>query len=49
MRMRTGSSLKNIIHDNESNIKTSKNKIDAIAATIILDSYLKRISNENKK
>ncbi len=33
----------NIIHSNNDNIKNTKNKIDAIAASIILESYLKRI------
>ena len=38
-----------IIHDNESNIKSTKNKIDAIAATIILESFLKRYKDDFKK
>lgn len=39
----------NVIHENLDNIKNSKNKIDAISATIILDDYLKRCSNDNKE
>ena len=34
----------NIIHSNNENIKNTKNKIDAIAACLILESYLKRVN-----
>ena len=34
----------NIIHSNNENIKNTKNKIDAIAASLILESYLKRVN-----
>lgn len=34
----------NIIHSNQENIKNTKNKIDAIAASLILESYLKRVN-----
>ena len=33
----------NIIHSNNENIKNTKNKIDSIAASLILESYLKRV------
>ncbi len=33
----------NIIHLNSENIKNTKNKIDGIAASIILESYLKKV------
>lgn len=31
----------NIIHDNNSNVKDTKNKIDAIAASVILEDYIR--------
>ena len=34
----------NIIHSNNENVKNTKNKIDAIAACLILESYLKRVN-----
>ena len=34
----------NIIHSNNENIKNTKNKIDAIAACLILESYLKKVN-----
>ena len=34
----------NIIHSNNGNIKNTKNKIDAIAASLILESYLKKVN-----
>ncbi len=34
----------NIIHSNNENIKNTKNKIDSIAASLILESYLKRVN-----
>ena len=39
----------NIIHENNSNIKSSKNKIDSISAVVILESFLKRIKNDIKE
>ena len=39
----------NIVHDNMDNVKNTKNKIDAIAACIILESYLKRCKNDTQK
>jgi len=39
----------NIIHLNNDNIKNTKNKIDSIAASIILESYLKRCQNDIKE
>lgn len=38
-----------IIHNNNENIKNTKNKIDSIAACIILESYLKRCINDYKE
>jgi len=32
-----------IIHDNNDNVKNTKKKIDSIAASLILESYLKRL------
>lgn len=34
----------NIIHSNNENIKNTKNKIDSIAASLILESYLKQVN-----
>lgn len=45
----TTKSAENIIHENNENIKNTKSKIDAIAASIILESYLRRCSNDIKK
>lgn len=39
----TTKSAENIIHSNNMNIKNTKDKIDSIASSIILESYLKRI------
>lgn len=39
----------NIIHTNNENIKNTKNKIDSIAACLILESYLKRCANDIKE
>lgn len=39
----------NIIHSNNENIKNTKNKIDSIAACLILESYLKRCANDIKE
>ena len=39
----------NIIHNNLDNVKSAKNKIDAIAASIILETYLERVKNDFKK
>ena len=39
----------NIIHNNNEHIKTSKDKIDSLAACVILESYLKRCSNDTQK
>lgn len=38
-----------IIHNNNDNVKNTKNKIDAIAASIILESYLRRCSNDSRE
>ncbi len=38
-----------IIHINLENVKNTKNKIDAIAASIILETYLERVKNDIKK
>ena len=38
-----------IIHSNNDNIKNTKNKIDSIAASVILESFLKRRENDIKK
>lgn len=38
-----------IIHSNNENIKNTKDKIDSIAACLILESYLKRSSNDIKE
>ena len=40
----TTKASENIIHSNNENIKNTKNKIDAIAACLILESYLKRVN-----
>ena len=40
----TTKASENIIHSNNENIKNTKNKIDAIAASLILESYLKRVN-----
>lgn len=42
-------SAENIIHNNGKNIKNSKSYIDSISASLILESYLKRIKNETRK
>lgn len=39
----------NIVHSNNDNIKNTKGKIDAIAASIILESYLKRCNYDTQK
>ena len=39
-------SAENIIHSNNDNLKNTKNKIDSIAASLILESYLKRCQND---
>lgn len=39
----------NIVHSNNDNIKNTKNKIDSIAASIILETYLERVKNDNRK
>lgn len=38
-----------IIHGNNEKIKNTKNKIDSIAACLILESYLKRCNNDIKE
>ncbi len=38
-----------IVHDNNKNVKETKDKIDSIAASIILESYLKRVNNGIEK
>ncbi len=40
----TTKASENIIHSNNENVKNTKNKIDAIAASLILESYLKRVN-----
>lgn len=40
----TTKSAEDIIHLNNDNVKNTKNKIDSIAACIILESYLKKVS-----
>ena len=39
----------NIIHSNNDNYKNAKEKIDSIASSIILDSYLRKWKNETKE
>ena len=39
----------NIVHSNLDNVKNTKNKIDAIAASIILETYLERVKNDTKE
>lgn len=39
----------NIVHSNLDNVKNTKDKIDAIAASIILETYLERVKNDIKK
>ncbi len=39
----------NIIHENNSNIKSSKSIVDSIAAQVILESYLDRCKNDSKE
>lgn len=41
----TTKEAENIIHSNDENVKDTKNKIDSIAASVILESYLKRCGN----
>jgi len=45
----TTKSAEDIIHLNNDNVKNTKNKIDSIAACIILESYLKRCQNDIKE
>lgn len=45
----TTKSAEDIIHLNNDNVKNTKNKIDSIAACIILESYLKRCKNGIKE
>ena len=45
----TTKSAEDIIHLNNENVKNTKNKIDSIAACIILESYLKRCKNDFKE
>jgi len=45
----TTKSAEDIVHLNNSNVKNTKNKIDSIAACIILESYLKRCQNVTKE
>lgn len=47
-RLTTVSAL-NIIHENNEHVKETKHKIDAIAASIILESYLRMDQNGIKK
>ncbi len=45
----TTKSAEDIIHSHDEHIKSTKNKIDAIAASIILETYLRMCSNDIKK
>lgn len=45
----TTKSAEDIVHLNNDNVKNTKNRIDSIAACIILENYLKRCQNEIKK
>ena len=45
----TTKSAEDIIHLNNGHLKSTKNKIDAIAAAIILENYLRGIKNDFKK
>ncbi len=45
----TTKSAENIIHLNNEHVKNTKNKIDAIAASLILESYLRKCSNDFKE
>lgn len=45
----TSMMAEDIIHANNENIKNTKNKIDGIAASLILESYLKRCKNDTGK
>ena len=42
-------SAESIVHGNNENVKNTKSKIDAIAASIILEDYLKRCKNDFKE
>lgn len=39
----------NIIHENNENIKNTKNIVDSISASLILESYLKRSKNDSRE
>ena len=39
----TTKAAENIIHNNNDNVKNTKNKIDSLAASLILESYLNRV------
>ena len=39
----------NVVHETQDNVKNTKNKIDSIAASIILETYLERVKNDIKK
>ena len=45
----TTKSAEDIVHLNNEHVKNTKNKIDSIAASIILESYLKSEQNDIKK
>ncbi|MBE6156881.1 MAG: Holliday junction resolvase RuvX [Firmicutes bacterium] len=45
----TTKTAEDIIHLNNENVKNTKNKIDSIAACVILESYLKRCQNDIKE
>ncbi len=45
----TTKSAEDIVHINNDNVKNTKGKIDSIAASIILESYLRRWNNASKK
>lgn len=45
----TTKSAEGIVHSNNKNVKDTKHVIDSIASSIILESYLKRIENDNRK
>ncbi len=45
----TTKSAEDIIHLNNDNVKNTKGKIDAIASSIILESFLRKWENDSKK
>lgn len=45
----TTKSAEDIVHLNNDNVKNTKNKIDSIAACIILENYLRKWKNDSQK